>query len=172
MNRRKAISTLVGIIVIAIATIILFGVVFIYQYRAEKNLSSQLSSLEKNYAVLSPKANWRTYTNSQYGFEFQYPLDWTIIDASYSPETNTISDTISSPIKHGLTGYESRDVYYLVKFKIKDGALADSEGFFIIPSDIGAQPDTKKISLPNSLLTKYSEYNISQEIIHTFKFTK
>jgi hypothetical protein len=60
--RQKGILTLAGIAIIVVAAVVLFGGVFAWQYftKPQINLNTQT-------------ANWETYTNNEYGFEFNYP---------------------------------------------------------------------------------------------------
>ncbi len=62
MINRK-ISTLTGIIIILATAVLLFGGVFGWQY----------------YLVKNETADWKTYTNSEYGFEIKYPPGTEII---------------------------------------------------------------------------------------------
>lgn len=55
------VTTLVGIIIIILVAVILFGGVFAYQY----------------YTTKSETASWKTYTNNFYGYSVKYPSNWT-----------------------------------------------------------------------------------------------
>jgi hypothetical protein len=74
MQKQKGISTLVGITIIVVIAAILFGGVFVYQYFATKSQTSATNVQNSNVQT----AGWKTYTNTQYGFEFQYPVNTTI----------------------------------------------------------------------------------------------
>lgn len=76
MKNQKGISTLIGIIIIAIAAAVFFGGIFVYQYLAAK--TQTIVSVQQN-----PMTGWKTYTNNQYGFEFEYPSDWKL--SEYPP---------------------------------------------------------------------------------------
>jgi len=69
---KKQISTLAGIIIIVVVAVIFFGGVFVYQYFSAK-ANNQLQ-------VKNQTAGWKTYTNTQYGFEIQYPIGSQIKD--------------------------------------------------------------------------------------------
>jgi hypothetical protein len=82
--RQKGISTLIGILIIVVASVILFGGVFAYQYFATKNNDQlQVQSQQQvtnqqtnNNQPTNQIAGWKTYTNTQYGFEIKYPDGW------------------------------------------------------------------------------------------------
>jgi len=59
------------IIIVVVLIILAFGVFFGWQYLAEifKFYPEQIKT--QNEA-----ANWKTYTNTQHGFEFKYPSNW------------------------------------------------------------------------------------------------
>ncbi|MCX6720913.1 MAG: hypothetical protein NTW11_03870 [Candidatus Staskawiczbacteria bacterium] len=63
---KRHIPTFVGIAIIVLVALVLFGGVFAYQYFATKNNSIA-------GPALSEVEGWKTYTNTQYGFEFKYP---------------------------------------------------------------------------------------------------
>ncbi|MEK7658319.1 MAG: hypothetical protein AAB352_00455 [Patescibacteria group bacterium] len=104
---QKQISTLTGIIIIVAATVILFGGVFGYKYfsvkqlqLAEKALQAQ-QILDKSFPLAGESttetAGWKTYTNTQYGFNFQYPQVYGLLkqDANY-PYTGGLANVKAS----------------------------------------------------------------------------
>jgi hypothetical protein len=80
----KKVSTLVGIIIIVLSAVVLFGGVFIYQYFYAKPATSVTTQkqeiLNKPFPLAGEPTNqtagWETYKNSQYGFEIKYPGNW------------------------------------------------------------------------------------------------
>jgi hypothetical protein len=81
-------TTLIGIIIIVAVAVVIFGGVFAYQYFAVKN-NNQLQVLNENQNItdktkidetanLAPSEveGWKTYTNTEYGFEFKYPNEY------------------------------------------------------------------------------------------------
>jgi hypothetical protein len=84
-QKQKRISTLVGIIIIVATTVVFFGGVFAWQYFIVK------SNVETVGLDLSEVEGWKTYTNTQYGFEFKYPDDSTIeISNAENPGDNSL----------------------------------------------------------------------------------
>jgi len=69
MEEQKGISTLIGIIIIVFVAVILFGGIFVWQYFVEKNNPTA-------GPALSGVEGWKTYTNTQYGFELTFPDSW------------------------------------------------------------------------------------------------
>lgn len=99
-NEKKQIPTWLGILIIVLVSILLFGGVFAWQYYAKiSNSQFQISNENQNaQPAQSPSGNasgenpnsetagWKTYTNTQYGYEIKYPSDWIFNDdPSYSP---------------------------------------------------------------------------------------
>ncbi len=70
-------TTLIGIIIIIAVAVVLFGGVFSYQYYLKSQTLNQ-NAKTTNSPVQSQQATegWKTYTNTEYGFEFNYPGNW------------------------------------------------------------------------------------------------
>ena len=105
MKKQKEISTLIGTIIIIIATVILFGGSFIYQYFALRNYvqnqAVSVSSLLKNQN--QQIAGWKTYKNSEHGFEIKYPEELLFNEPSIAKGSCTVSDCVlpDHPIDNG-----------------------------------------------------------------------
>lgn len=84
---QNKISTSVGIIIILVAVAILFGGVFSYQY-----FSVQESQSINIVQPTSRTTDWKTYTNNQLGFSFQYP---SIISLKQDGSTMILSHSIA-----------------------------------------------------------------------------
>lgn len=75
---QKRISTLAGIVIIAIAAVVIFGGIFAWQYISKSqiptpNTQSNLNVQNQN----TETADWKTYKNDEYGFEIKYPKEFT-----------------------------------------------------------------------------------------------
>ena len=62
---------------ITLVILLLLGVGASYGIWWWGNQNSQVAVLP---ATPDPTANWKTYTNTQYGFEIKYPVGWKIVD--------------------------------------------------------------------------------------------
>lgn len=101
MQHQKGVSTLVSIVIIIVVAIVVFGGVFVYQYFATPKANNQQQNptacteeakicpdgsavgrtgpnceFAPCPAVPDQTAGWKTYTNSEYGFEIKYPTGW------------------------------------------------------------------------------------------------
>jgi len=108
---KKHIPTFVGIVIIVVVTILLFGGVFVWQYLAE--------NAPKNTPVEAPIVNgtedWQTYINTQYGFELKLPDSWSGFITRESPNKITFCIKILNPITKTIPGYSC-----LFNISIKD----------------------------------------------------
>jgi hypothetical protein len=66
MKNQKTISTLWGIIIIVAVAVVLFGGCFAYQYFAKQDFET----------ISDKNSSWKTYTNTEYGFEVKLPDSW------------------------------------------------------------------------------------------------
>jgi len=95
---QKKISTLTGTIIIVAVAVVLFAGVFVYQYftktqtpitNVQSNLKLQNQNTQtENVITQTPvdeTAKWKTYTNTQYGFEMKYPANFKATDDSLTP---------------------------------------------------------------------------------------
>jgi hypothetical protein len=79
MNKRREIPTLLGLIIIAVAIVIFFGGTFTYEHFAIKEFERVIKPENQTTGfpmqILATKG-WKTYTNTQYGFEIKYPSEF------------------------------------------------------------------------------------------------
>ena len=90
MEQEKGISTLTGILIALLVAIIAAGGIWYYfNYYLnpaieESSSGTQITIPEKESeeaaseeeATTGETADWKTYTNTKYGFSFKYPKDW------------------------------------------------------------------------------------------------
>ncbi|MBU3918483.1 hypothetical protein KKC63_01050 [Patescibacteria group bacterium] len=81
----KGISTPVGIIVVLVLTIIVGGVAWYVGVNMEPGPSPTPSPTESPSPTLEPDetADWKIYTDDEYGFEIKYPNFYYIIDEDF-----------------------------------------------------------------------------------------
>lgn len=118
---QAGISTLVGVIIIVVAIIILFGGVFAYQYFVEKsqipmtnvqpNPKSQNSNTETAGPAPSNIEGWKTYKNIIYGYELMYPNSWSTLvdshaDVFISPNLSDMLECIKGGCAPGFAHLE------------------------------------------------------------------
>jgi len=83
MQKEKGISTLMGIIIIIVVAVILFGAVFAYQYFSAQKADNQSQVQNQQQQILNrdfplageptdQTADWKTFDSGD-GFEFKYP---------------------------------------------------------------------------------------------------
>ena len=72
-------------------------------------------STEASAKVENPTTNWKTYTNSTYGYSFKYPEDWSLDTSKVEPATynNAIASPNTSSVILTKDGYEFSFSYYL-----------------------------------------------------------
>ena len=82
----KQVSTITGIVIIIAAAVVLVGGAFGYQYFAiqnaniknqNDNVKSQNETANSSFKALAT-ADWKTYRNDKYGFEFKYPKEYEV----------------------------------------------------------------------------------------------
>ena len=123
-------------------------------------------------ATADPVADWKTYTNTQYGFEFKYPNNYTV---STNQSTN-VAPAVSSPyvdveIRNyqipSLIGGNSITIGEVIAIKYPIGGNRD--GGIEYQIDIPSSNITIFFGGKNSSSLNYvSEYD---QILSTFKFT-
>jgi len=106
---QRGISTLVGIIIIVIVAVILFGGVFAYQYftkfeaqnsKSETNSNVQNPNVQNETAspALSEVEGWKTYNELDFRFSFKYPATW-IVDDGLTINTCCLNIFNYDPVK-------------------------------------------------------------------------
>ncbi len=70
------------ILIVAVLAAIVGGISYWqYQEMQKEEFGGEINIPEK--AVEDETADWKTYRNEEYGFEFQYPEDWTIKENAF-----------------------------------------------------------------------------------------
>ncbi len=142
-------------------------------------------------------ANWKTYTNAQYGFEFKYPTGWVANEYSklgWSLDLHEATNSKNSVLitEAGLTNFVSqgsaeKNAEYMNKNK-PDGfteiPIGGGEGFYgTISRDLGGLPEADAYLVGKDhiflmIIGQYGDKSLAQsesflnQILSTFKFTK
>lgn len=126
-------------------------------------------------ATPDPTADWKTHTNSQYGFEFKYPGDLILhpvvdgVEISLPPDT--LRDLLLSVSLDGRIISEISDQYAKIRIPLKDifvnGIPAiqpeNTGNIFIVHDNKVYKIIYNEVNNPNKLV---------DQILSTFKFTK
>lgn len=160
---------------------------------------STCESLEYYIRDISDEtANWKTYKNEKYGFEFKYPKDWTVNDTSkgadyatfqYSvfPRCGSDRECFGELIQIALRKKSFNEYIWDPYFSKKSAYTLDGKaGFVIINSLSGSggsiyvfEKDGKAFTIDvgstNDFATGTEEKNLNKEvnqILSSFKFTE
>src|SRR3989344_3791543 len=66
-------------LLIVAAILIVMVAALVYVVLTQKNLSTVVEN-ESQSSSSDETADWKTYRNEEYGFEFRYPEEWTLMD--------------------------------------------------------------------------------------------
>ncbi len=149
---------IVGVVLIAL----LFGAYSYSKYLAQQNddaLAKQAEDAQKKIDEIRQKraqdvtSTWKTYTNTQYGFEFKYPAKWNVINLNTSGSANfeIAIDPILSKVPEG-------DQPFAMTFRVYK-SLADLDYAKKNPKSL--EDFLKKYSeAPDPLFSEAGPYNI------------
>jgi len=102
MHSQKGFSTLIGILMVILFSLIGGGAIWVYyQYKvipdlelknnnAAINLPKNKVNNQTNNAAINETANWKTYRSEKYGFELKYPGSWKVNTEEPNVEIATI----------------------------------------------------------------------------------
>ena len=114
-------------------------------------------------------ANWKTYTNQQYDFQFKYPTSWTVNDQSYTYKgQNYMTVIFASPLISGVPG-ASREAYFYTTISKERGSWQHKEGInlSLLPSEGGATP----VNVSQQYLESREEFRVAQLIFSSVTST-
>lgn len=171
MNQNQKDSAKVTLLVVLVVVLAVVLVYFTFLKKSgEVAVSPTLTTTPT--VTVNPTANWKTYTNNQYGYEFKYPSNYSV---STTGSTN-IAPLVSSP-------YVSIEVGNYQTSNLTGGKPITVGGMAAIKYPVGGNMDggvEYQIDVPSKKLTIFfgginsSSYNYISEydkIISTFKFT-
>jgi len=106
---QKGFSAIIGIVIIVVIAFVAIGGIFAYQYFFIKPVATSSivqQILNKPFPLAGEPtdqtAGWKTYINTEYGFEFKYPSNWVVIKTTNgvsltSPERKKKYDECDPP---------------------------------------------------------------------------
>ncbi len=115
-------------------------------------------------------ANWKTYTNTEYGFQLEHPSDWTVNDQSYmfKSEKNAVVAVVGPPRE--LPKYQLTNVRFVIGIYFKNGRAVLKDQYLMRASKPGAQAvDIVKMNDLDLIDADGSDYAISTKILDSAK---
>lgn len=133
----------------------------------------------------NPTANWKTYTSSQYGFEFQYPVSWKRVADANSSDGTTV--TVIYPVSYPAQDFSARVAVYQTNLATtqKDNPLFQNKSFSTVTVNNISWVKTQMTGYTGILLDSF-EYltekngktydvggsaDLTNQILTAFKFT-
>lgn len=162
--------------IIVLSLIVILAVVAFGAYSYYQNKSAQIAQEDLTYdctkkpceSLGDEASNRKTYSNSEYGFQFQYPSNWTVQDISYTYRgAKSAVVNIISPINHSIAGYETIGASYTVQLQFYGGMAHVTLNSFVKTHETGEQ-DVKEIPT-TATLKNTEEYKAAQQIIASAK---
>jgi len=188
-NPRKTIPTFIGIVIIVVVAIILFGGVFAYQYFATKNSQPKIvqPTTQNNQTVgpaLSEVEGWKTYTNNKFKYSFKYPADWTVWEADSISGLIILYPSIKSDEVINKTILTSDEITFSIlgslgaNYKGEQIKIGDLTWSSALTPDISMDGGNEKLleyigAAPTEYVgisTGIHNKEIVQQILSTFKF--
>jgi len=146
MQKEKGVSIIIGVMIIVVAAVLIFGGVFAYQYFAiqKENNQQQNPTACTEEAKVCPDgssvgrtgpnceftecpdqtAGWKTYKNEEYGFEFKYPKNMSVVYTDTSPNGwGTLGyvyikiDQAEIPCMIAIKEKKGEDIDYIMRFE-------------------------------------------------------
>jgi hypothetical protein len=195
MHHQKGFANLilVGIVLVLIAV----GGYFLWSKKAKAPVVAQTNTpVTSTPTQAGDMANWKTYTNTQYGFEFQYPADWNLPlnknphDGLGSIELGCpkedVLDTETCPLNIGIWQSGSYEISMFDSpkaetktFTVNDVQIKEFKPYKEAGSD-GPIGYDEIANIPGNNITvqftdsmgDYESNGIFDQILSTFKFTK
>jgi len=128
---------------------------------SQKNVQIQQDSIK-----VGQTAGWRTYTNSEYGYQLQYPDNWQVKDASYTySQVKNILVNVISGIRNDLPNYQTTPAEYLLLISFSNNkAIINHNGFVKVGHGRQVVED---VTMTDSYLKSTQEYKDAQKIIQS-----
>jgi hypothetical protein len=82
-----------GIIVLVVILLVAIGI-YLYETRKANTVVVPVGTITQPTTPISN--GWKTYTNSVYGFSFEYPATWKLVEDNNKKEVTLTSDSVTS----------------------------------------------------------------------------
>lgn len=174
---QAGISTLVGIIIIVVTAVVLFGGVFAWQYLVKPIvLPPQIENTQTNSPAPSEVEGWETYKNDKYGFSMSYPQNFHLQENDFStnfgivmcPPSKTQTNPnglVSCAVRDALKGDYEDGMIYL--FTYNDNNIINKEAY----KYLGQNPLGGKFYYLYAATNRFPEYSsLIEKILKTFNF--
>ena len=174
-TKPKLIPTWLGILIIVLVAVLLFGGVFGLQYYLNQNNTDFQNENNQN----TETAGWQTYTNTEYGFEVSFPQRWS--DYRVEKSENTVIFKLESSLDNdyhrvfsiGTCPKEDfqKGEFYEVKTGCGGNYISEKDGM-IFNYSLG-HDDEGYVGFPEVEPSKIYQgpyYDVQNKIIPTFKF--
>lgn len=115
----KKASTLIGIIVIVIMAVLIFGGAFLW-LQFKTNRFDFRAEPVPNEKLISQTADWKTYTNTEYGFEISFPDSWigySVTESLWSGFSSDGTIDCANYCKGAMFIFKNNKLYNEKKFK-------------------------------------------------------
>lgn len=161
-------------LVIAIVAVLAIGW-GVYYSRTNKHQFEQSNTSLKN-TTDNQNVDWKTFSDTQFGFRFKYPPDWKVNNQSFVYQSKpSINVLVSSPIHPNLVG--TQDAVYLLQMGVDSSVATDLisgekiisySGFFKAPF-VQADGGPVKIDINDTVVKNSIEYKQAQQIFASFE---
>ncbi len=184
MKNQKG-SAVVWIIIIIALVVILGGIYFYLQPKQSAITSVQNQVATSTIATPTNMPGWQTYTNSQYGFSFQYPTSWGAPmmsknnDEIFFGQNGNANVVVNVPVTKTLPNGQSEtfeqamaSVYNANSYSKTQFAVGGIQSLGVSSPQVG---DSVYVPLPNNQILEIDgDFNnpefIGKSIFSTFKF--
>jgi len=203
-TNQKTLSIILGVVIVVLIGVIIYMVLANKSNQVAQQPSptptqlAQWSSATPTPTTSDETANWKTYTDSKYGFEFKYPSDWSLVagDAliwkgnGINNQDNDNIQTLKVSYGNNADGSEgpaSNRTNY-IKFLTTSGfsniSITGGQGYYDINETKGGPtPEIYLVGDKEIFLMVYHIYDTSKTLVSeaerllkqiagTFKFTE
>ena len=145
-----------ALIVILVTAFALAGIAYAGIWYWQKQSVNALNSVPTFTPRPDPISGWKTYTNTQYGFEFKYPSTYSLTETGfneYGLQVELDRDVITKYLKNAGNQLETGSE---IIFEIDPDWIASNSKDSYISRFYGLPYSTKQVSIDNHIVTEFS----------------